>query len=174
MTPLSPDALFAALEKAGLPVTTVSHPPTHTVTDSAAIDRHLPGGHTKNLFLKDAKGVLFLITAHAETQIDLKQLPKRLRCARLSFARAELLFDVLGVKPGAVTPFALLNDAERQVTFVLDENLMDFDSLNCHPLHNSATTNIARDDFLRFLRLTGHEPRVINLETAKETVQDAT
>lgn len=168
--PHSPEDVFEFLEKAGIALTTVSHPPTRTVRESAAIDRELPGGHTKNLFLKDAKGALFLITAHAETQIDLKQVQRRLGCARLSFGKAELLFDVLGVYPGAVTPFALINDSAHRVMFVLDKRLTTFDSLNCHPLHNSATTNIAREDFLRFLALTGHEPRIINLETVKTTV----
>jgi Ala-tRNA(Pro) deacylase len=163
MQPATPADLFARLSELGIETRTVEHPPVFTVAESEKLDRELPGGHTKNLFLRDAKGRLFLITAESRTAIDLKSLHKRLGCGRLSFGRPDLLMEVLGVEPGSVTAFALLNDRERRVSFVLDAALMGWPTVNCHPLRYTATTNIARDDLLRFIRACGHEPRVVRL-----------
>ncbi len=160
--------LFNRLEELAIASTTVDHPAVFTVAESSAIDRDIPGGHTKNLFLKDAKGRLFLIIAHTHTQVDLKRLPKVIGSARLSFGRAELLQQVLGVAPGAVTAFALINDTKQQVAVVVDRALMAFDSINCHPLENTATTNIARDDLLRFIRACGHAPRILYLNGCED------
>nr|PZN83293.1 MAG: DNA-binding protein [Pseudomonadota bacterium] len=158
--------LFARLAELGIETKTVEHEPVFTVAESEKLERDLPGGHTKNLFLKDAKGKLFLVTAESHSQVNLKALPKILGCARLSFGKPELLMEVLGVPPGSVTPFALINDRDRQVTFVLDKRLMAYDTINCHPLENTATTNIARDDLLRFIRACGHEPHIVDLVDA--------
>lgn len=155
--------LFARLAELGIECRTVEHEAVFTVAESEKLERDLAGGHTKNLFLKDAKGKLFLVTAESRSQINMKSLHKVLGCARLSFGKPELLMEVLGVAPGSVTTFALINDRQRQVTFVLDEKLMAFDTINCHPLENTATTNIARDDLLRFIRSCGHEPRIAGL-----------
>ncbi len=162
--PATRDELFARLTTLGITTSTVDHPAVFTVGESTALERDLPGGHTKNLFLKDAKGRLFLVTAEAHASVDLKSLHKRLGCARLSFGKAELLMEVLGVPAGSVTAFSLINDPDGQVTFVLDQRLMQFETINCHPLVNTATTNIARDDLLRFIRASGHEPQVIQLD----------
>lgn len=161
---MSRAGLMAYLAALGITTTTVDHPPVFTVAESETVDLKIAGGHTKNLFLKDAKGALFLVTAHASTAVDLKGLPKVIGSARLSFGRPELLFEVLGVTPGSVTAFALVNDQTGKVAFVLDKALMDFDIINGHPLENSATTSIARDDLLRFSRATGHEPQVVQLD----------
>ncbi len=158
--------LFARLAELGIETRTVEHEPVFTVAESEKLERDLPGGHTKNLFLKDAKGKLFLVTAESHSQVNLKARPKILGCARLSFGKPELLMEVLGVPPGAVTAFALINDGDRRVTFVLDKRLMAYDTINCHPLENTATTNIARDDLLRFIRACGHEPRIVDLVDA--------
>jgi Ala-tRNA(Pro) deacylase len=163
MKPATPSDLFARLHQLGIETTTVEHDPVFTVAESERLDRRLPGGHTKNLFLKDAKGRLFLITAESRQAIDLKSLHRRLGCARLSFGKPDLLMEVLGVTPGSVTAFALINDREGRVTFVLDRALMRHDIINCHPLTNTATTSIARDDLLRFIRSCGHEPQVVEL-----------
>lgn len=160
--------LFARLDELGIKTQTVEHAAVFTVEESEALDRQLPGGHTKNLFLKDAKGRLLLITAESRQAIDLKSLHKRLGCARLSFGRPELLMEVLGVTPGSVTAFALINDRERRVSFVLDRALLRHDIINCHPLTNTATTSIARDDLLRFIRSCGHEPQVVELSDAPD------
>lgn len=143
--------------------TTVDHPPVFSVEESAELYAKIPGGHTKNLFLKDAKGALFLIVAHHRTRVDLKRLPPVIDSARLSFGPAELLQEVMGVKPGSVTAFAVMNDAGQQVRVVMDRNLMEFDIINLHPMENSATTSIARDDLLRFIRATGHIPQIAAL-----------
>ncbi len=157
------EPLMQRLAGLGIAVTTVEHAPVHTVEDSGELYERIPGGHTKNLFLKDARGGLFLIVAHHATRIDLKRLPPVIGSARLSFGRTELLQEVLGVKPGSVTAFALINDSDRKVEVVFDQNLMAFETINLHPMENSATTSIARDDLLRFIRATGHTPRIVAL-----------
>ena len=158
--------LFAYLDKLSIPTRTVEHPPVFTVEESEKLDREMEGGHTKNLFLKDAKGRLFLVVAEARASIDMKSLHKVLDCARLSFGRPELLQEVLGIAPGSVTAFAVLNDKAGLVSVIIDETLMGFETINCHPLVNTATTNIGRDDLLKFMRATGHEPRVVALPPA--------
>lgn len=155
--------LFARLESLGIATRTIEHEAVFTVAESTAVERDLPGGHTKNLFLKDAKGRLWLVVAEAHASVDLKALPERIGAARLSFGNADLLGEVLGVTPGSVTAFAILNDIAGRVTLVIDKTLMGHDTLNCHPLTNTATTAIARDDLLRFIRATGHEPIVVEL-----------
>jgi Ala-tRNA(Pro) deacylase len=164
--PASRQDLFDRLDQLGIGTRTTEHRAVFTVAESAELERDLPGGHTKNLFLKDARGDLFLVTAHSATEVDLKALPKTLGARRLSFGSAALLAEVLGVPPGSVTPFALINDTDRRVHVVLDAALMAYDTINCHPLENTATTNIARDDLLRFIRACGHEPRIADLTDA--------
>ena len=156
--------LFALLDELGIAHHTVEHPPAFTVEDARALRGQIPGGHTKNLFLKDKKGRLWLVVADEETMVNLKELHKRIGAARLSFGKAELMEAVLGVAPGSVTPFALMNDRQGRVTVVLDERMMEHDALNFHPLENTATTTIARDDLLRFLGATGHEPLIVNVK----------
>ncbi len=164
MPQATPADLFALFDKLGIEARTYEHHPVFTVAESRAIKERIPGGHSKNLFLKDKKGRLFLVVAHAETQIDLKRLHEALGAAgRLSFGSAELLCEVLGVAPGSVTPFALINDRDRRVMPVLDEHLMAHETVNFHPLVNSATTSISRAGLLAFLRATGHEPRIMRL-----------
>ena len=161
--PATPAGLQAYLELLGIETVTTEHPAVFTVAESEHLARDLSGGHTKNLFLKDAKGKLFLVIAQAHTAIDLKQLHKTIGCARLSFGSAALLLEVLGVPAGSVTAFAVMNDRAGQVSVVVDAALMDFDRINCHPLVNTATTSIQRDDLMAFLRATGHDPRVMQL-----------
>ena len=152
--------LFERLHELGIETKTHEHPAVFTVAESEALERDIPGGHTKNLFLKDAKGRLFLIIAQSSTSVDLKALPKTLGCARLSFGKPELLMEVLGVTPGSVTAFAIINDPTQRVSVVVDAALMQHDTINCHPLENTATTNIARDDLLAFMHACGHDPRI--------------
>jgi Ala-tRNA(Pro) deacylase len=153
--------LFARLAELGIKTETVEHPAVFTVAESTGLERRLSGGHTKNLFLKDRKGRLFLIVALGHAKIDLKSLHKALGCERLSFGSPELLTEVLGVPPGSVTPFALINDAACRVTVILDADMMRYERLNYHPLANTATTNIARQDLLAFIRSCGREPRIV-------------
>ncbi len=162
--PLSPDDLFAKLDQFGIRTATVKHPPLFTVEQSKTLRGELPGGHTKNLFLKDKKDRMWLVTAEEDRPIDLKALGTTLGASgRVSFGSPERLMRHLGVIPGAVTPFGLVNDADGQVSFVLDEGLMRHETLNFHPLTNEATTAIARDDFLRFMEAIAHKPRLLAL-----------
>jgi len=154
--------LFATLDRLSIVHRTVNHPPLFTVEQSQALRGQIPGGHTKNLFLKDKRGALFLVTAHEGATIDLKSLHRTLGASgRFSFGSAELLREVLGVEPGAVTPFGAINDTARRVTVVLDAALMTYEAINAHPLANTMTTTIARDDLVKFLRAIGHEPRIV-------------
>jgi Ala-tRNA(Pro) deacylase len=164
--PLTRTQLFSALSELGIQTQTIDHPAVFTVAESDTVEIALPGAHTKNLFLKDDKGALFLVIANSETRVDLKALSKRLGAGRFSFGKPDLLLETLGVTPGSVTAFAVINDIAQRVKIVVDEALMVDETINCHPLENTATTNIARDDLLRFIRSTGHEPRVMVLTAA--------
>lgn len=155
--------LFARLAELQIHTTTVEHEAVFTVAESEALHQRLPGGHTKNLFLKDAKDKLWLVVAEAHTAVDLKSLPKVMGSARLSFGKPELLMDVLGVTPGSVTALALVNDVARRVSVVVDQRLMEYEVINCHPLVNTATTSIGRDDLIKFMEACGHVPRILVL-----------
>jgi Ala-tRNA(Pro) deacylase len=159
--PASRQDLFARLARLGISSETVEHEAVFTVEQSARLERLLPGGHTKNLFLKDKKDKLFLVVALSTARIDLKRLHKLLGCDRLSFGRPELLTEVLGVPAGSVTPFALVNDRAQRVTVILDADMMRHERLNYHPLENTATTNISAEDLLRFIAECGHAPRIL-------------
>lgn len=161
--------LLDQLESWGITVKTVDHEPLFTVEQSTQVHREVSGSHTKNLFLKDKKGALFLVTAEHGTQVNLKNLHKKLGCGRLSFANAELMQTHLGVTPGSVTALAVINDTEVRVAFILDQNLMQADVINAHPLVNTATTSLAREDLLAFVRKTGHDVTVIDLESDSTT-----
>ena len=159
--PATPDDLFAFLDQLGIPHPTVTHAPLFTVEESQALRGVIPGGHTKNLFLKDKKGALYLVTALEDAAIELKSLHRRLGASgRFSFGAADQMREVLGIEPGAVTPFAAMNDTAQRVTVVLDQALMTHSVINCHPLRNTMTTSITRDDLVKFLEATGHRPRI--------------
>jgi len=162
MTPINiPDQLFAYLDDLGIAHQTVRHPPLFTVEQSRALRGQIPGGHTKNLFLRDRKYALTLVVALEDAEIDLKSLHRRLGAAgRFSFGSADLLRETWGVEPGAVTPFGAVNDTEGRVNVVLDAAMMEHETLNYHPLVNTMTTSIARDDLVKFLQATGHMPRI--------------
>ncbi len=169
--PASRQDLVRRFADLGIAVITLDHEAVFTVAESSKLEREMPGGHSKNLFLKDEKGRLVLVVALGTTRVDIKSVAKALGTGRLSFGKPELLLEVLGVPPGSVTPFALINDRAQRVTVVLDADMMRHERLNFHPLENTATTNIARDDLVRFIRACGHEPRVLGLapDAPKET-----
>ena len=155
---------MAMLASLAIATTTVEHAPVFTVEEARALRGSISGAHTKNLFLKDKKGALFLVTAPEDAVIDLKHLHQRIGATgRLSFGKPELLMEALGVLPGSVTALAALNDREQRVTVVLDEALLAAAAVNCHPLENTATTTIAFPDLVTFLRATGHEPLIAPL-----------
>lgn len=149
------------LDGLGISVDVHRHPPLITVEGSKALRGDIPGPHVKNLFLKDKKQRLWLVTTLEDTPVNLKTLNKVIGSARLSFGKPDLLAEVLGVQPGSVTPFAVMNDAGARVTLVLDAAMMALDQVNAHPLHNEATVTIATADLLTFVRKTGHEPVVV-------------
>ena len=165
--PATPEDLFAYLDRLGIAHKTVEHAPVFTVEEARTLRGQVAGAHTKNLFLKDKKDALFLVVALEDAAIELKSLHRRLGASgRFSFGLAELMRATLGVEPGSVTPFAVLNDTAARVSVVLDAAMMEHDLLNYHPLHNSMTTSIARDDLVRFLAATGHPPRVVAVADA--------
>jgi Ala-tRNA(Pro) deacylase len=157
----TPEQLFAALDALGIPHKTVNHLPLFTVEQSRSLRGRIPGGHTKNLFLRDKKYELYLVVALEDAAIDLKSLHRVLDATgRFSFGASDLLREVWGVEPGAVTPFGAINDAQARVNVVLDAAMMEHKTLNYHPLVNTMTTSIARDDLVKFLESTGHLPRI--------------
>jgi len=167
--PLSPQLLLAHLEGLGIETRTVEHEPLYTVAQSRELRGNLPGGHTKNLFLKDKKGRFFLVSCRESANVDLKRLHERLGASgRLSFGSAEQLMDKLGVEPGAVTLFGAVNDRAGEVTVAIDKGLLAFDTINAHPLTNTMTTAVGRDDLLRFLASIGHAPLVIDVEPGSQ------
>lgn len=154
--------LFAFLDAHGVAHATLEHPPVFRVEEGLEIKAALPGGHSKNLFLKDARGQLWLISALGETAIDLKRLHTVIGSGRLSFGSSALMEQTLGVTPGSVTAFGLINDVERRVRFVLDAALAAADPVNFHPLGNDATTAVSQDGFRRFLAALGIEPMIVD------------
>jgi Ala-tRNA(Pro) deacylase len=149
--PATREQLFAHFDVLGLSHTTLDHRPVFTVEEGADIKAALPGGHTKNLFLKDKDGALFLVCALGSTQVRLNQLHKTLGCARLSFGNEALMLEVMGVTPGSVTLFGLINDTECRMRLVLDEALLASDPVNFHPLLNNATTAMSQSDVQKFI-----------------------
>jgi len=159
---LSPKELLDHLQNLGIEVTTVEHPPLFTVADSQGLRGEIPGGHTKNLFLKDKKDNFFLVTVEEDAVVDLKSIHQVIGAAsRVSFGKPEKLLEYLGVIPGSVTVFGAINDRDHNVQVVIDADLMKYDVINGHPLTNEATTSIQREDLITFLKSTGHEPRIL-------------
>ncbi len=170
--PRTPEDLLAYLAGLSIETSTVEHPPLFTVEDSQALRGDIPGGHTKNLFVKDKKGRLFLLVLGEETVVDLKRVHEKIGAqGRVSFGSAELLEEVLGIAPGAVTPFGAINDQAGRVTVVLDHAMLRHGRLNFHPLTNTRTTGLAGKDLVRFLRETGHEPLIVALGQQETQVE---
>jgi Ala-tRNA(Pro) deacylase len=159
----SPDELLRRLDALGIPHTTHHHPAVFTVAESTVLRGALPGGHCKSLFLKDRKDGLWLVVLLEHRQLDLKALADRLGAPRFSFGSSALLESTLGVTPGSVTPFALINDRERRVSVVLDAEMLEMDPLNYHPLINTATTAVSPADLLKFIASCGHQPGIVDL-----------
>ena len=156
--------LLAWMADNGVAQTTHDHPAVFRVEEGLELKAALPGVHTKNLFLKDKKGRLWLISAAQDTVIDLKRAHKTLGSDRLSFGNEALMWETLGVRPGSVTALGLINDADRRVTFVLDQRLWEAPIVNFHPLTNTATTALDQADFRRVLSLLEREPLVVDFD----------
>jgi Ala-tRNA(Pro) deacylase len=169
MTPCLPSpheresVLYDRFRDLGIAWKTYEHVPVFTVEQSTQVALDFPGGHTKNLFLKDKKGGLWLVVVEAHRRVDLPALAKQLHAPRYSFGSAELLIATLGIEPGSVTPFALMNDKTCHVKPVLDADLLKSDPVNFHPLRNDRTTAIAAADLVRFVKSCGHDPLVVTI-----------
>lgn len=165
-TPMTPDAFLSWLEGLGIAHETIRHDPVFTVAETKALAIHerLPGAHVKNLFLKDREGRFWLATLLEHRRVPIGALARSLGLPRMSFGTPEELMAMLGVTPGAVTPFALVNDRQRRVGFILDRALAETEGrITAHPLTNTATTAISAADFRRFLEATGHRPLLADL-----------
>jgi len=161
--PVNPPDLLALLDELGISHSTLLHPPVATVEEARAVRGRLPGGHVKNLCLRDKKKNSYLVVMDADTPVDLKALSKHLGVGNLSFASADRLWELLGVTPGSVTPFSLINDRDQKVRLILDQALLSQDLLNVHPLLNRMTTAISVEDLKLWFSRTGHEPLVLDL-----------
>ena len=160
--PVTRQDVFDVLDRLAIAHTTTEHEAVFTVEEGAEIKAQIPGGHTKNLFLKDKAGRLFLICALGSTPISVNKLHPVLGCKRLSFGKPELLLSALGMTPGSVTVFSIMNDTAGEVTLVLDKALMDDPLVNFHPLINTATTTIESARLVDFAVETGHEPIILD------------
>lgn len=170
--PATPSDLLARLEAAGIEAVTHHHPPVFTVEEAQALKGDLPGAHTKNLFLRDKKGTMWLVVALHDRDVDLRALGPALGArGRLSFGSAERLMRHLGVTPGSVTPFAVVNDHGGAVSVALDAGLGDFDVWNAHPLDNGMTTALPGADLVRFLEMADHPPVWVDLDGTAEVVE---
>ena len=162
--PATPTDIETRLSDLGISHSTISHPPMRTVEDSRHYRNGVPGGYSKNLFLRNKKGRMWLVTLLEDRQVDLRELGQRIGAGRVSFASPQRLMHHLGVVPGAVTPFAVINDQTGSVTLVVDKALLDRDPLHFHPCDNSMTTTVNAEGLLKFLGDCQHEPVVIDLD----------
>ncbi len=167
-SPATPEALFRRLEELGLEVKTHFHAPMFTVAESKKLRGELPGVHCKSLFLRDKKKTMWLVVALEDRQLDMKALADIIGSARLSFASADRLRQTLGVEPGSVTPFALINDSggDAPVRVVLDAEMMRASVVNYHPLTNTATTAISPQDLVHFIADCGYQPMIVDFDPA--------
>lgn len=159
---VTPQSLFAFLDQLGIEHQTVEHPPFFTVEEGRAWHDKIPGLPCKNLFIKDKKDQVWLVVMPAGKRADLTALEKRLGAPRFSFGKPALLMDVLNTTPGSVSPFALMNDAHKRVTVILDQDMMQSEWVNYHPLHNAASTAIRARDLVKFLDALGYTPLIVN------------
>jgi Ala-tRNA(Pro) deacylase len=159
----TPADLFALFDRLGIEHSTVEHPAFFTVEEGRPWHDKIPGLHCKNLFIKDRKGGIWLVVMPADKRADLARLEKALGAPRFSFARPDVLQEVLALTPGSVTPFGLINDKQRRVSVILDEEMLDSEWVNFHPLHNAASTTLRSADLVRFIRALGYEPIVVRL-----------
>ena len=163
------EKLFSKLDELGIAHNTIDHAPVFTVEERASVKAKMPGAHSKNLFLKDKAGQFFLICAKSDTPIRLNKLHPHLGSKRLSFGKAEALLEKLGVTPGSVTLFSIINDTKQDVTLIIDQRLTEHDVVNFHPLLNDATTAISSDDMIKFATATGHNPVILDLANLANT-----
>jgi Ala-tRNA(Pro) deacylase len=164
----TPAELFAFLDAQGIQHRTIEHKPLFTVEDGAGVWDKLEGLHCKNLFLKDKKDQVWLVSMPGDKRADINRLEKRVGAPRMSFGKPELLLEVLGMTPGSVTPFALMNDTQKRVKVIFDAEMMEAETVNFHPLHNAASTSLLSKDLLKFARALGYEPLIVDCGRGEE------
>jgi len=170
--PVPPEKLLEMLYSKGITYSIYHHAPIFTAAEGEHLKKEIPGVHCRNLFLRDKKKAMFLVVAANETQIDLKKLSGVLDCGRLSFGSAVRLWDHLGIRQGAVNPFCILNDQDKQVRIILDQGMMAADIVNYHPMDNAMTIGLKPDDLLSFIACVGHKPEIVDLGPAAPDVVD--
>ena len=170
--PMGQDELYALFETHEIAYTHNTHPALHTVEESKQLRGNLPGAHVKNMFLKDKKGQFWLVTCLEHRKIRIRDLEKQIGAAKASFGKPEALWEMLGIRPGAVSPFGLINDPDHQLRVVLDQQMLEIDPINAHPLHNEATTTLSLADFRRFFEITGHVPVIIDFDALEALERD--
>lgn len=166
IAPVTAEGLLAHFEELKIEFTLYKHRAVFSVEDADDVDREIKGAHTRNLFVRDKKERMFLITLMAHTKIDMKKLAELLNVGRLSFGSPERLMKYLGVAPGSVTPFSIINDKDHQVTLVLDKEMMGHEIVNYHPLINTMTVGLTPADLLKFLENCGCKPQIMDLSKA--------
>ncbi len=161
--PTTPEALLKILQDLDIAYKMHEHEAVFTVEESSKINDDIAGTHCRNLYLRDKKKKNFLVVAANETEVDLKRLQDSIECGRLSFGSADRLWQFLGIRPGSVCPFTVINDTDHQVQIILDAQMMNSEIVNYHPLDNTMTISITPDDLLKFLAHTGHAPLILDL-----------
>ena len=161
--PTTPDRLFEVLQALDIQYECHHHEAMFTVEQSSALKKDIPGVHCRNLYLRDKKKKNFLVVAANETEVDMKILQEKLGCGRLSFGSADRLWEFLGIRPGSVCPFTVINDSDQRVQVVLDAQMMKGEIVNYHPLDNTMTIGLSPDDLLKFFKHTGHTPIILDL-----------
>lgn len=164
--PTSPESLLAQLDELGIVYTTYTHKAVFTVEESDTIHADMPGMHCRNLFLRDKKKNMFLVVAANETMIDLKKLAPMIDGGRLSFGSADRLWENLGVTPGSVCPFSIVNDTDQNVKIILDQKMMSADIVNYHPMINTMTIGLSPKDLVKYIEFTNHKPYIVDLTDA--------
>lgn len=165
--PTSPAQLMDQLTSLGIDYTLHHHQAVYTVAESEAIEKDIPGTHCRNLFFRDKKKKNFLLVLRNETDVDIKKLPDIFGSGRLSFGSADRLWEYLGVRPGSVCPFSIINDKDHQVNLYLDQSMMAADLVNFHPLLNTMTVTLTPDDLLKFIDSCGHKAHIVDLTVAQ-------
>lgn len=171
--PTTPDQLFEIIGKLNIAYQRHDHPPVFSVQDGIEIEKNIAGLHCRNLFLRDKKEKTFLVVAGNYTAVDLKKLEKLLDCGRLSFGSPERLWRVLGVRPGSVCPYAVVNDREKIVTVILDKYMMEQPLINHHPLINTMTIGVHPSGLMTFIESCGHKPHVLDLSLVAPDMKEA-
>lgn len=165
--PTSPESLMQTLKSLSIDFTLHHHEAVYTVAESEKVDANIPGTHCRNLFLRDKKKKNYLVVLQNATEVELKKLPDVIGSGRLSFGSDDRLWQYLGVRPGSVCPFSIINDTDHQVKIILDKSMMETDIVNYHPLLNTMTIGLKPADLIKFIESTGHEAHIVDMSPAK-------